>query len=501
MSVLLAIDQGTTGSKALLMDESLKVLGEGYAPFPQHFPKPGWVEHDLGEIWVSVSASIAAAMEKAGHPKIDAIGITNQRETVCFWEKGGTRPIARAIVWQDRRTADECEALKRAGHEPLFQEKTGLLLDPYFSGTKIAWALKNWSDVDSAARAGRLACGTIDSYLMARLSGGIAHVTEPSNASRTLLFGLRSLSWDAELAKILGVDLGILPKVLDSGGEFARTKGVGFLPDGIPVMGCLGDQQAALLGQAGVKEGSAKCTYGTGAFLLFQTGAKPVVSKSRMLTTVAWKWKGKPADYALEGSAFIAGAAIQWLRDGLGLIRESSEIGPLAASVKSSDGLTFVPALTGLGAPHWEPRATGLFTGITRGTTRAHFARAVLEGIAFQNVEILRAMERDVGHPLASLNVDGGASASDILMQIQADLLGVPLKRPAILGTTAVGAVFAAGLGAGIYPDTGAIERAWKLEREFKPSFSGEARAKEEKRWTRAVEMVRRGARLADGKS
>lgn len=487
MEYILAIDQGTTGTTALLMDTNLNRVSEAVVDYEQHFPRPGWVEHDLDDIWTTVLQTVREVTRHVDVRKILAIGITNQRETVCFWDKTNGTPIARAIVWQDRRTADLCEKLLKQGVEPYYQQNTGLIIDPYFSGTKVAWALENWGDVKSAYQAGRLAVGTIDSYLISRLSGASVHATEPSNASRTLCFHLTKHRFDPDLCKALNVPMDIWPEICTSVGTFAVTKGFPGLPDGIPITGVLGDQQSALLGQACVKEGSAKCTYGTGAFLLMNTGRRPVHSKHRLVSTIAWALKSDDYTYALEGSAFIAGAAVQWIRDGLGFIQDAAEIETLAGSVNSSDGVVFVPALTGLGAPYWDPQATGMFTGITRGTTRAHMARAVLEGIAFQNADILTAMQKDLGNPLTYMNVDGGASANNLLMQFQSDILGVTLRRPKYLETTSLGAVFAAGLGAGIWTDLTDIERTWKEDRSFKPEFSDEQRKHTMRRWHQAV--------------
>lgn len=491
MDYILAIDQGTTGTSALLMDRDLKRIAEASIDFEQHFPKPGWVEHDLEDIWTTVLQTVRDVTRHIDPKRIAAIGITNQRETLCFWDRNSGQPLARAIVWQDRRTADLCVNLRNKGLEPRFQEATGLLLDPYFSGTKAAWALQNWGVIQSAYKNGRLAAGTIDSYLMARLSGGEAHVTEPSNASRTLCFNLTQHQWDPELNSTLGIPPEIWPEVRASCGTFALTRGLPVLPDGIPITGVLGDQQAALMGQACVKEGTAKCTYGTGAFLLLNTGRKRAVSRHRLLTTIAWALKENEYTYALEGSAFIAGAAVQWFRDGLKLIKDSGEIESLAASVPSSEGVVFVPALTGLGAPHWDPEATGMFTGMTRGTTSAHLARALLEGIAFQNADILSAMQKDLGKPLTSVNVDGGASANNLLMQFQADVLGVKLRRPKYLETTSLGAIFAAGIGAGLWTDLSDIEKTWKEDRSFIPSLNDQEREQTLLRWNLAVEKAK----------
>ncbi len=490
MNTILAIDQGTTGTTCLLMDTELNRVAEASVEFEQHFPKPGWVEHDLVDIESTVIQTIKEVTKHSNVKKIVAIGITNQRETICFWDRKTGAPLARAIVWQDRRTADSCQQLKDQGKESFFQENTGLLLDPYFSGSKVAWAIHNWPDVGTAYREGRLAVGTIDSYLIFRLSGGVVHATEPSNASRTLAFHLTQHRWDPDLCSTLGISTDIWPEIRPSTGIFAVTKGFPGLPNGIPITGVLGDQQSALLGQACTREGTAKCTYGTGAFMLMNTGRTPCISRHRMLTTVAWALNESDYTYALEGSAFIAGAAVQWLRDGLGLIRESAEVETLAASVTSSDGVVFVPALTGLGAPHWDPHATGMFTGLTRGTTRGHLARAVLEGIGFQVAEILTAMQKDLGKPLTSLNVDGGAAANNMLMQFQADVLNVQLKRPKYLETTSLGAVFAAGLGAGIWTDLSDIERTWKQDRIFEPTLNPAELTQTMERWHTAVRRV-----------
>ncbi len=487
---LLAIDEGTTGTTALLMNDRLERIAEASIDFPQHFPQPGWVEHDLEEIWAAVAETLKKVTAGIDPKKIAGIGITNQRETLGFWNRKTLKPLGRAIVWQDRRTSAICEKMKAAGLEKKFQTATGLLLDPYFSGTKAAWALENWSDVAAAAKSGTLAFGTMDSFLLTKLTGGHAHATEPSNASRTLAFHLKNHEWDAELCRDLGIPREAWGQVLPTMGKFGVTHGVPGLPDGIPISGMIGDQQSALLGQACIREGMAKCTYGTGAFLLMNTGSKPVPSQHRLVTTIAWKLPDGSVTYALEGSAFIAGAAVQWVRDGLGLIKDSAEIESLAASVPHSDGVVFVPALTGLGAPHWNAQATGLFTGLTRGSTRGHLARAVLEGIAFQNVDILQAMQKDLGKPLASLNVDGGAAANNLLMQFQADVLGVPLRRPQYLETTSLGAIFAAGMGVGIWKGLEEIEKTWKKDRDFKPDMKDGERSAALGRWNRAVRQT-----------
>jgi glycerol kinase len=490
MNYILAIDQGTTGTTALLMDQKLNRVAEASVDFEQHFPQPGWVEHDLEEVWSTVVQTIREVTRSIDPKKIAAIGITNQRETLCFWERNTVKPLARAIVWQDRRTAGICDSLRERGLEPTFQKKTGLLLDPYFSGTKAAWALKNWPALESARSKGTLCAGTIDSYVLARLTGGAIHATEPSNASRTLAFDIDTRKFDAELNGMLGLPLEIWPEVRPSSGVFGITHSVPSLPDGIPITGILGDQQAALMGQACTQQGMAKCTYGTGAFILMNTGTKKVTSHHRLLSTIAWSLKEGECTYALEGSAFIAGAAVQWLRDGLKLIRSAGEIEQLASSVPDSQGVVFVPALTGMGAPYWNPEATGMFTGLTRGTQQAHIARAVLEGIAFQIADILGAMQNDLGGTITSVNVDGGASANNLLMQFQSDILGVKLQRPKYLETTSLGAVFAAGLGAGIWSDLREIEKTWLKDREFQPQFTAEQRAHSMKRWHTAVNRV-----------
>lgn len=480
---ILAIDEGTTGVKALIMDVELKVVAEKSVSFEQHFPQPGWVEHDLEQIWKAVDQSVSEVVQRIDATKIVAIGITNQRETICFWDKKTTKPLARAIVWQDRRTADRCQELKSRNFEVTVQEKTGLLLDPYFSSTKIEWMLKNNPEVAKAAENETLAVGTIDTFLLARLTGGEVHATEASNASRTMLFHLKNQLWDAEMMKTFSVNDSMLPRVQPSFSKFGVTKGLSFLPDGIPITGMIGDQQSALLGQACIHEGQAKCTYGTGAFLLMNTGSKLKKSRHRLLSTIAWTTETGETTYALEGSAFMAGATIQWLRDGLNIISTSAEVEVLASEVLSSEGVMLVPAFTGLGAPDWNPHARAVITGLTRGSTKAHIARAALEGIAFQNVDLLHAMEKDLGGKLSSLNVDGGASKNNLLMQIQADLLGCRLMRPVITETTSLGAIFAAGIGAGIWKTVEEITGVWKLEHEFKPVIGEEERSVRLKEW------------------
>jgi glycerol kinase len=452
--------------------------------FPNYYPRPGWVEHDADEIWASVGQAIAGALERAGDVRIIGIGITNQRETSLFWDRTTGRPIHRALVWQDRRTADRCQALKDKGKEPWIRERTGLVLDPYFSGTKAGWLLDNVEGARARAARGDVLFGTIDSYLAWRLCG--EHVTDASNASRTLLFDLHDLGWSDPLLELFDVPRAALPRVVENAELVGRTKGVPFLPDGIPVAGMAGDQQSALFGQACFPVGSAKCTYGTGAFVLMNTGTSPVASRHGLLTTVGWR-VGGTTTYAIEGSAFIAGAAVQWLRDQRGFFQSAAEIEALAASVPDAGGVTFVPALAGLGAPHWRPDARGILSGLTRGTSRAHIARAVLEGVALQIVDILVAMELDAGTPLTELKVDGGAARNDLMMQFQADVLGVECIRPTVLETTALGAAFLAGLGVRLWESTDAIRQAWVEDRRFVPAITTEERTGHRARWTEAV--------------
>lgn len=491
--IILSIDQGTTGTTALLVNRKLQVLAMHNVEFRQIYPKPGWVEHDLNDIWASTVKAIKTVLSKSKQANkgknISAIGITNQRETACFWSRKTGKPLGNAIVWQDRRTSEMCDALRAEGHESTVQQKTGLLLDPYFSGTKVKWVLENTPEITRSAAAGDLAFGTIDSYLVHRLTGGESHVTEASNASRTLLFNLEKLEWDGELLNLLKIPRDILPEVLDSDALFGKTKGVPGLPNGIPIHGILGDQQAALLGQACIEEGTAKCTYGTGSFILMNTGAKIRRSSHRLLSTVAWRLDGKTA-YALEGGAFTAGASVQWLRDGLGLIKKSADIEKLAKTVRSSEGVIFVPAFVGIGAPHWLPNARAAFFGITRGTTAGHIARAILDGIALMNYDILHAMEKDLGGKLKSLNVDGGASKDNLLMQFQADILSRPLLRPKMVETTALGAVFAAGLGAGVWSNLSDIAKSWKKEKEFTPKIDPTERRETLDRWHEALKRL-----------
>lgn len=485
---ILAIDQGTTGTTCLLLDRSLGVRARLSQEFRQIFPRPGWVEHDLEDIWATVASLVPRTLAAAGVTagELAAIGITNQRETTGLWRRADGRPVHNAIVWQCRRTADACERLRSAGKSRMVRARTGLVIDPYFSATKLAWLLDNVPNARAEAEAGELCFGTIDTFLAWRLTGGAAHVTDVSNASRTLLFNIRRANWDDALCELFDIPAAVLPEVRASSEVCGVTRGLDFLPDGIPIAGIAGDQQAALFGQACFSRGEAKCTFGTGAFLLMNIGATPLSSKSGLLTTVAWKI-GDEVTYAFEGSAFIAGAAVQWLRDGLGLIDSAAQSEDLARTVDDSGEVVFVPALTGLGAPHWRSGARGLFTGITRDTTRGHLARAVLEGVDFQVHDLVTAMESDAKTPLPCLMVDGGASANGLLMQFLADILGVPVVRPKLIETTAFGAAFLAGLATGIWQDKAAIREAWAQGARFDPQMDADERELRLDRWRAAV--------------
>jgi glycerol kinase len=485
---LCAIDQGTTQTTVLVLSEELEILSRVSREFSQIYPHPGWVEHDPEAIWTSVSGALNSALRKAGITGDDlaGIGITNQRETTVLWERATGRPIYNAIVWQCRRTTDLCDELRKGGHAETFSQATGLVLDPYFSGTKVRWILDNVADARARAQAGELAFGTMDSYLVWKLTGGASHVTDLSNASRTLMCNIHRGAWDPELLKLLDVPASLLPRIVGCAEAVGETRGVDGLPDGIPIAGMAGDQQAALFGQACFTEGSVKCTYGTGSFLMMNVGDEPVSSSRGLLTTVAWKLDDR-ITYALEGSLFIAGAAVQWLRDGLGIIANAHEIERLAMEVDDTGGVIFVPALAGLGAPHWRPEARGIISGLTRSTTSAHLARACLEGIALQVSDLIDAMQLDADRPLNVLKVDGGAAANDLLMQFQADVLQTTLSRPVNLETTAIGAAFLAGLGTGVWKDTDAIREAWREERRFEPSLSAEAVGAIRGRWHEAV--------------
>jgi glycerol kinase len=488
---VLAIDQGTTSSRAMILDQRLSVKAKVNVEFRQIFPKPGWVEHDFEDIWSSTLKAIAGAL-RAAHAKgsdIEAIGITNQRETTLLWDRRTGRPIHHAIVWQDRRTAETCNELKALGKEPWVREKTGLVLDAYFSGTKVRWLLDHVKGARARAENGELCFGTIDSALLWRLTGGATHATDVTNASRTLLMDLEHRAWDDELCALFGVPRAVLPEIRPSAGEFGRTQGLKGLPDGIPIAGIAGDQQSALVGQACFAEGEAKCTYGTGAFLLMNAGPRKVTSKHGLLGTVAWQI-GDDVAYALEGSAFIAGAVVQWLRDGLGLFKKSGEVEALAKTVPDSGGVTFVPALAGLGAPHWRQEARGLICGIDRGVTKAHIARAALEGVAFEIYDLAQAMAQDIGKPMPMFRVDGGASANDLLMQFQSDLLQTPIERPRMIETTALGAAFLAGLGTGMWAGLKELRSAWRAAKQFRPKMAADVREAHLARWRSAVERA-----------
>ncbi|MEB2287700.1 MAG: glycerol kinase GlpK [Anaerolineae bacterium] len=489
---ILALDQGTTSSRAILFNDAGKPVSVAQQEFPQHFPKPGWVEHDPHDIWRSQRDTAHAVLERARVAPSDvaAIGITNQRETTVIWDRRTGEPVYNAIVWQCRRTAALCDAIKADGFDATLRAKTGLVTDAYFSGTKVAWLLDNVPGVRARAEAGELAFGTVDSWLLWNLSGGALHVTDVSNASRTLLYNIYAGDWDDEILAYLKIPRSLLPQVRPSSEVYGETVPNVF-GTAITLAGIAGDQQAATFGQACLRPGMAKNTYGTGSFVLLNTGGEGVPSSSGLLTTIAWQLSGEPVIYALEGSVFIAGAAVQWLRDGLQIIRSAPEIETLAAGVESTDGVYFVPAFVGLGAPHWDPYARGTLVGITRGTTRAHIARAALNAIALQSKDVLDAMHQDSGITLSALRVDGGAAANDLLMQIQADVLGVPVQRPAVTETTAVGAAYLAGLAAGFWPGVEALEAAWSVERTFEPRLAAAQREALLAGWRRAVERAK----------
>ena len=487
--LVLAIDQGTTGSTIALMDASGRLLTSVNHEFPQIFPQPGWVEHDPESIWESVEKGLSAVFADGTHDaaNISAIGITNQRETAVLWDAETGKAVHNAIVWQCRRTTDVCEKLKAEGRESLIKARSGLVLDPYFSATKFKWLLDNGANTQDLLDQGRLRAGTIDSYLIWRLSGGQAHKTDVSNASRTSLMSLESLSWDDELLSIFGVPRAILPEICPSSGRFAVTSGVAGLPDGIPISGVAGDQQSALFGQACFGVGDAKCTFGTGSFILMNAGDTPVVSNSGLLSTVAWQLDGQPAVYALEGGAFVCGAAVQWLRDQLGIIKSAPEVEALAQTVDDAGGVEFVPALAGLGAPYWAPEARGTLTGLTRGSGRGEIARATLDAMALQNADILNAMEKDIGSRMQSLKVDGGASANNFLMQLQADYLDRPITRPEVIETTVAGACFLAGLGEGVWSSPDEVAKVWRSDRSFDVAITDDGRATRFASWQAAV--------------
>ncbi len=490
--MILAIDQGTTGTTCLVFDELAEPIGRAYREFAQHFPEPGWVEHDALEIWEVTRAVAGEALDDAGLKagELAAVGMTNQRETVCVWDPVTGLPLHNAIVWQDRRTAARCEELRAAGHEPLVRARTGLVLDPYFSATKIQWLLENVEGLRERALAGRAVFGTVDSWLSFKLTG--EHVTDVSNASRTMLFDIAAGRWDPELMDLLDVPERALPRVVESAGVLGETRPEALHGHAVPVAGVAGDQQAALFGQACVEEGMGKNTYGTGSFVLFNTGFTAPEPPSGLLATIAWGIGGSRA-YALEGSIFVTGAAVQWLRDGLGIIERADQTEALAASLSSNDGVYFVPALTGLGSPHWDPHARGTIVGLTRGAGRAHIARATLEAIAYQTLDAVTAMEAASGRPLSELRVDGGASANGWLMQFQADMLGVPVVLPEITETTALGAAYLAGVGTGRWTVSDLTD-AWRERRRYQPMMGEDERATLLAGWNEALAKARTGA-------
>ena len=490
MKYILALDQGTTSSRAILFDRSGQPLSIAQKEFRQYYPQPGWVEHDAAEIWQTQLETARAVLEKQGisAAEVAAIGITNQRETAVLWDKRSGRPVCPAIVWQCRRTAPYCDSLKEQGLENMFREKTGLPIDAYFSATKIRWVLQNVPEAAKLAESGNLLFGTVDTWLIWNLTGGQVHATDYSNASRTMLFNIHTLEWDAEVLELLGIPESILPEVRPSSGLFGHSLPALF-GAAIPIAGAAGDQQAALFGQACFSPGAAKNTYGTGCFLLMNTGGEPVSSQNGLITTIAWGLDGR-VTYALEGSVFVAGAAIQWLRDELGLISSAAETEGLCRSVADNCGVYLVPAFVGLGAPYWDPYARGVLTGLTRGANRAHIVRAAVESMAYQTCDVLRAMEQDAGIPLAELRADGGAAANAFLLQFQADITGVPVLRPSTLETTALGAAYLAGLAVGYWSDFAEIRRNWQVAEAFSPVISKEEAAGLEAGWRHAVRQA-----------
>lgn len=487
---ILALDQGTTSSRAIVFDHSGKICSVAQKEFTQHFPKPGWVEHDPNEIWSSEASVIAEAISAIDINGLDiaAIGITNQRETTIVWDIDTEEPIYNAIVWQDRRTAEYCDKLKAQGLVDKVREKTGLIIDAYFSGTKIKWILDNVPGARERAEKGKLRFGNVDSWLVWRLTRGEVHCTDVTNASRTMLFNINTLQWDDDLLKLLDIPRSMMPEVKSSSEVYGHTKTTIFAHE-VPIAGIAGDQQSALFGQMCLTPGSIKNTYGTGCFVMLNIGDKPLLSKNNLLTTVAWKI-GDEVKYALEGSIYVGGSVVQWLRDGLGFIKSSSDVEELASSVPDSGGVYFVPALTGLAAPYWDQYARGTIVGITRGTTRAHIARAALDGIAFQTYDIAQAMARDLGAPLTELKVDGGASRNNLLMQFQSNLLGIPVVRPKITETTALGAAYLAGLAVGFWKDIDEIKSQWQVERTFNPVPENEEIENAKKGWQDAIQRT-----------
>jgi len=491
MAYILALDQGTTSSRAIVFDHDGTIRSLAQKEFRQIFPKAGWVEHDADEIWASQAGVAVEALGRAGLQSHDiaALGITNQRETTVVWDRETGKPIHHAIVWQDRRTADFCEQLKRDGAASMVQQKTGLIIDAYFSGTKVRWILDHVAGARARANAGKLAFGTIDTWLIWNLTGGRQHVTDVSNASRTMLFNIHTLAWDEDLLRLLDVPASMLPQVRASSDVVDRTTSALGIGD-VPIAGVAGDQQAALFGQMCLSPGMSKNTYGTGCFLLQNIGSTPTPSHNRLVTTVAWKVGGR-TEYALEGSVFIGGAVVQWIRDGLGLIRHAADIEPLALSVPDNGGVFLVPAFAGLGAPHWDGFARGTMVGITRGTTAAHVARAALESIALQVADLLDAMAADCGIAATELRVDGGAATNNTLMQMQADFLGVPVVRPSVTETTALGAAYLAGLAVGFWNSVDEVSGQWRVDRRFEPQMSEKAARSLRQRWTAAVDRAK----------
>jgi len=491
MPFILALDQGTTSSRAIVFDHDGAIRAVAQKEFEQIFPQPGWVEHNPQEIWTSQITVAIEALSRAGVRPADiaAVGITNQRETVVMWDRATGEPVSNAIVWQDRRTAGFCDALRCDGHESTIRERTGLVIDAYFSASKIAWLLDNVPGARERAEKGELAAGTIDTWLIWKLTQGALHITDPSNASRTMLYNIHAGAWDEELLRLFRIPRGLLPEVRSSSEPYGDvTTSLGLA--GVPIAGIAGDQQAALFGQLCTSPGMTKNTYGTGCFMLQNTGEQPAESRHRLLTTVAWNRAGR-TEYALEGSVFIGGAVVQWLRDGLGLIRTSAEVEALAASVADNGGAFLVPAFAGLGAPHWDPYARGILVGITRGVTAGHVARAALEAIAYQVADLLDAMRADSSEPVPELRVDGGAASNNLLLQFQADILGIPVNRPVVTETTALGAAYLAGLGVGFWKNTGELASQWRIERRFEPRMKRDEAEQLRGRWSAAVERAK----------
>lgn len=490
MKYILAIDQGTTGSRAVIYDKNGQIVTSAYQEFPQYFPRPGWVEHKPEEIWQSVNGSIQKVLRKVSPNLITAIGITNQRETTILWDKNTGQPVYNAIVWQCRRTAKRCDELNKTKSNRLsFQKKTGLPIDAYFSGTKIEWILKNVKGVKQKAQRGEILFGTTDSWILWKLTGGQVHATDYTNASRTMVFNIEKLAWDKGILKKLSIPEKILPMALPSSGIFGHSVKINKLPAGIPIAGIAGDQQAALFGQACFEPGSVKNTYGTGAFLLLNTGDKRFTSRQGLITTIGCNALGKPA-YVLEGAIFIAGAAIQWLRDQLKIIESARDTEKMATSIPDNEGVYFVPALVGLGAPYWEPHARGMITGITRGTKREHLARAALEAMSYQTRDVLSAMEKDSGLKIRELKIDGGVVINNFLCQFQSDILKIPVIRPQIIETTSIGAAYLAGLAVGFWKNSHEIKKCWKKDRTFKPKMSTDKASGYYKGWQRALERT-----------